>query len=131
MADEQLSYVYGQGEFVREYKSQPYTNQIQEIRNLLDEKYKTNYDVNEVSCTKYNVCFLNRYDNQHNALGWHSDSSKEMNPNHDIAVISLGAEREIWWKQKDLKGPIPKKQTIIARWFIVYYAGRISKRSFA
>jgi hypothetical protein len=32
---------------------------------------------------------------------------------------------------KDIKGPIPKKQTIIARWFIVYYARRISKRSFA
>ena len=32
-----------------------------------------------------------------------------MIPNHDIAVISLGAEREIWWKQKDFKGPIPKE----------------------
>ena len=36
----------------------------------------------------YNVCFLNRYDDQRNHLGWHADDSPEMDHDHPIAVVS-------------------------------------------
>jgi alkylated DNA repair dioxygenase AlkB len=47
---------------------------------------------------KMDVCFLNRYLNQSNALGWHADDSPEMDDERSIAVVSLGAEREIWFR---------------------------------
>lgn len=99
-----ILYTYGIGEAARTYLSVDYTNIVQGIREQLDKTYKTNYD----------VCFLNRYDTGKNALGWHADDSPEMNHDHDIAVISFGAEREIWWKDKELKGNIPpeNKQTL-------------------
>ena len=57
--------------------------------------------------SEYDVCFLNRYDNQRNHLGWHSDDSPEMDMNHPIAVVSIGAIREIWIKPREFKGEIP------------------------
>ncbi len=56
---------------------------------------------------RYNVCFLNRYDNQQQHLGWHADDSPGMDLDHPIAVVSVGVEREIWWKPKTHKGEIP------------------------
>jgi alkylated DNA repair dioxygenase AlkB len=64
---------------------------------------KLNNDFN----TGYDICFLNRYDNEKMWLGWHADDSSEIDSNHPIAVISFGAEREIWVKKMDYKGEIP------------------------
>ena len=95
------SYKYGgDGPGGRTYESSLYTLPVMELLNKLNNDFNCNY----------NVCFLNRYDNQKNQLGWHSDNSPEMNPEHPIAVISFGAEREIWWKNKDATGEIPKDQ---------------------
>jgi alkylated DNA repair dioxygenase AlkB len=94
-----ISYTYGNAVVFRTYVSQPYDVTVGHLRNQLDITYNTNYD----------VCFLNRYDQAQNALGWHADDSPEMNPAHPIAVISVGAEREIWWKPQDMKGNIPKE----------------------
>jgi hypothetical protein len=92
-----IEYTYGSGVTARTYTSSFYSDKIKIIRNKLDSDYNCNY----------NVCFLNRYDNAKNWLGWHSDDSPEMNPNHDIAVVSFGAPREIWWKDKEYKGVVP------------------------
>ena len=59
---------------------------------------------------KYNVCFLNRYDDHLQHLGWHADDFPGMDPEQPIGVFSLGAEREIWWKPKGDKGEVPKDQ---------------------
>lgn len=80
----------------REYHSSPYTDPVEAIRRALNDPGHA-----------YNVCFLNRYDTQHNQLGWHADDSPEMDHDHPIAVVSFGAEREIWWKPKDFKGEVP------------------------
>lgn len=48
----------------------------------------------------FNACFLNKYDDQHQHLGWHVDNFPGMDPNAPIAVLSFGAEREIWLKDK-------------------------------
>ena len=90
------SYTYGKGTGEREYHSSPYTVEIAAIQDLLN-----------LDGCDYNVCFLNRYDNQKNALGWHADDSPSMDRDHPIAVISFGEEREIWWKDKDFKGLVP------------------------
>jgi alkylated DNA repair dioxygenase AlkB len=97
MADETIAYTYGIGPAARTYTSQPFDQTVGYLKDTLNKLYDT----------QYNVCFLNRYDDAHKQLGWHADDSPEMNMEHDIAVISFGAEREIWWKQKDFKGVVP------------------------
>lgn len=94
-----LIYTYGKGESARTYTSQAYNLIAKHIQNQLDTTYNTNYD----------LCFFNRYDGPKNALGYHADDSSEMNPDHPIAVISFGSEREIWWKEKTFKGIIPNE----------------------
>lgn len=96
MSDTPRSYTYGREPGQRTYHSSPYTPEIEEIRSMLN-----------VAGSSFNVCFLNRYDNQKNQLGWHADDSPEMDHHHPIAVISFGAEREIWVKPKEFKGEIP------------------------
>ena len=97
MSIKPLSYTYGIGKNARTYSSEEFSKPIEEITIKLNKDFDCNYD----------VCFLNRYDTQKNALGYHADDSPEMNPNHDIAVISFGAERQIWWKLKEYKGELP------------------------
>lgn len=97
MASEDLSYTYGKG-FERTYKSVPITDDVKYIMDGINYEYQS----------KYNVCFLNYYKDEKQHLGWHSDDSKEMDIEHPIAVVSYGAEREIWVKHKDFKGVIPQ-----------------------
>jgi alkylated DNA repair dioxygenase AlkB len=99
MSNQPLSYTYGSGQAARTYTSEVFSEPMQTIMDKLNEDYHCNY----------NICFLNRYDNSKNQLGWHADNSPEMNTNHDICVISFGSEREIWWKKQDYKGEIPKE----------------------
>lgn len=97
MASEKIAYTYGKGINARQYFSEEYHPLVKSIEDKINSEFGTSY----------NVCFLNRYDNDKNQLGWHADDSPEMNTNHPICVISFGAEREIWWKDKDYKGVIP------------------------
>jgi alkylated DNA repair dioxygenase AlkB len=90
-----LEYTYGKG-FTRTYKS---IDMIDEVRLVMD---KIN---SEMNCS-YDICFLNYYKNDKEHLGWHADDSPEMDENHPIGVISVGAERYIWVKEKDFKGNI-------------------------
>jgi alkylated DNA repair dioxygenase AlkB len=84
-------YLYGRGRGQRTYLVRPYTPEILEIRKLLEDH----------TGSKFEVCFLNRYLNQRDHLGWHADDSPEMDDARPIASISLGVEREIWFKAKD------------------------------
>lgn len=45
------------------------------------------------------VCFLNRYVGPRDQLGWHADDSPEMNPEACIVTVSLGAVRDITFRQ--------------------------------
>ena len=47
---------------------------------------------------EFDVCFLNGYENGRDHLGWHADDSPEMDDARPIAIVSLGAEREIWFR---------------------------------
>lgn len=99
MSASPISYTYGIARGARTYHSVDFTSQVQNLMNFINDKLNCHYD----------VCFLNRYDNKNQALSWHADDSPEMNANHDICVVSFGAEREIWWKLQDHKGEIPKE----------------------
>ena len=97
MATEPIEYKYGKGINERSYIAAPFSEEVTLIRDELNIGFGTNY----------NVCFLNRYDTQKNQLGWHADDSPSMDLSHPIAVVSFGAEREIWWKEQSYKGEIP------------------------
>jgi alkylated DNA repair dioxygenase AlkB len=96
MSDVPRSYTYGKGIGVREYHSEPFITAVAEIMAILNKE------------NSYNICFLNRYDTKKSGLGWHSDNSSSMDGTHPIAVVSFGAEREIWWKLQTEKGVIPE-----------------------
>lgn len=100
MSDEPRSYIYGKSPHEREYHSSIYTEPVQLIQDKLNQLLDANF----------NVCFLNRYNTQKHQLGWHADDSPTMDRDHPIAVVSFGAEREIWWKLQADKGIVPPEQ---------------------
>lgn len=86
-----LPYAYGSGRFSREYQSQPDHPVIEEIRAALWR----------LLCVRFDVVFLNLYEHERHHLGWHADDSPEMSDDHPIVTVSLGAEREIWFRSND------------------------------
>lgn len=100
MSDAPRSYTYGKTPFEREYNSSQYSSDVLKIQG----------DLNQFLSADFNVCFLNRYNTQKNQLGWHADDSPTMDRNHPIAVVSFGAEREIWWKPQGETGVVPQGQ---------------------
>lgn len=100
MSDVERSYTYGKGKGERTYLSKPYIPEVDSLRTTL----------NAILCENFDLCFLNRYDDAKNHLGWHADDTSLQSSSSSIAVISLGAEREIWWKLKEYKGEIPQDQ---------------------
>lgn len=86
-------YVYGRGNGRRLYEARPYHPVVLAIRKTLEE----------LTGAKFEVCFLNRYLNQSDHLGWHADDSPEMDDARPIVTVSLGVEREIWFRRKASK----------------------------
>ena len=48
-----------------------------------------------------NNCLLNFYPDGNASMGFHSDSSEELKEGTGVVIISLGAEREIHYKNKE------------------------------
>lgn len=80
------SYTYGSGRGERTYIPVPYSSMVEgwtrEVETFLN--------------TPFELCFANGYESAKEHLGWHADDSPEVDDNRPIAVLSLGAEREIW-----------------------------------
>ncbi len=94
------SYSYGNRNLGEEtYEAKPFSPLVSRITLLLNMELEANF----------NVCFLNKYDNELQHLGWHADDFPGMDESEPIAVVSFGAEREIWVKPQDYKGTIPKE----------------------
>lgn len=89
--DFQEPYQYGLAAFARTYNPQPYHTEILKIRAKLEV----------LTGRVFEVCFLNRYIDQSNHLGWHADDSPEMDDNRHVVSVSLGVEREIWFRPND------------------------------
>lgn len=82
-------YTYGVGRGERTYFPQVTHPDILSIKEKIE---------NEFGC-KFEACFLNRYLDQSDHLGWHADDSLEMDSNRPIIIISLGTSREIWFRK--------------------------------
>jgi alkylated DNA repair dioxygenase AlkB len=91
-------YTYGVKDFARTYNPQPPHPVIT----------TTQWKLEEITNSKFEVCFLNRYKDQSDHLGWHADDSPEMDDNRPIGIVSLGVEREIWFRVKADKEKILK-----------------------
>jgi alkylated DNA repair dioxygenase AlkB len=81
-------YTYGTGEFARTYQAHPWAQMIDQIAEILNGTYFAAFD----------CCFVNGYEHGRQHLGWHADDSPEMDLDHPIAIVSLGAPREIWFR---------------------------------
>ena len=87
-------YTYGRGAGVRTYHSQASHEDISMIWLLLQV----------ITNVKYDVVFLNGYEDGSDHLGWHSDDSPEMDDTRPIAIVTLGQARDIWFRKKPLPG---------------------------
>jgi alkylated DNA repair dioxygenase AlkB len=74
----------------------PWTPEIEALRVKIGEKYGGDY----------NSVLLNRYANEQDSVSWHSDHEPEMDSDHPIASLSLGAAREF------LVRPITSKNAV-------------------
>jgi alkylated DNA repair dioxygenase AlkB len=85
---EPVSYTYGVGAGERTYEPRDWHPSIVSIRAMVEAKLGT----------ELGVVFLNGYENSKDSLNWHSDDSPEMDDDKPIAIVTLGAEREIWFR---------------------------------
>lgn len=84
-------YTYGKGEFARTYSSDP-------IPEFMLDLWKK---AEEFSGCKFELCFLNGYSGPRDSLNWHADNSDSVDDNRPILVISIGAVREIWFRDNE------------------------------
>lgn len=99
MNDFELPYTYGDGKGQTTYTPSPWHEDIRRYRLVLAMNYSINMD----------CCFVNGYKDGHDHLGWHADDSPEMDDSRAIVVVSVGAEREIWFRPKGQKGEATEK----------------------
>ena len=82
-------YTYGSGEFARTYFPKPMNDVVNLIGNDIADRF---------GFKRYELCFLNYYEGERQALGWHADDAESIDHTRPIAVVSVGAERQIWTK---------------------------------
>lgn len=95
-------YTYGRGRGVRTYEPQVYHPVIMSIRRQIED----------LTGAVFEVCFLNRYLNQSDQLGYHADDSPEMDDARPIAIVSFGAERDIMFRPKGSSDIEPTRLTL-------------------
>jgi alkylated DNA repair dioxygenase AlkB len=87
-------YAYGKAEYARTYEPQPSHEALDGIWALTEQM---------ASC-KFDVCFLNKYHDAQDQLGWHADDSPEMDDWRPIGVVTLMEKakeaRELWFQAK-------------------------------
>lgn len=96
--DVNVPYTYGSGAGIRTYEPRPLHPVISQIKA----------DCEFTMETKFEVVFLNGYENSRDHLGWHADDSPEMDDSRPICIVSLGAEREIWFRPQNDANDVTK-----------------------
>lgn len=86
-------YTYGRDKGRRTYEAQPWAPPLPSLRD----------DAEHVAGCSFEVCFLNRYLNNKDQLGWHADNSPEMDDARPIVIMTFGAEREIWFRKNPIE----------------------------
>ncbi len=92
-------YTYGSGEFARTYTPRDMNDEYRllAIGVMCSLEYDNARKSLDLS-SPFELCFLNRYENERQQLGWHADDDTAIDHSRPIAVVSLGAERELWVK---------------------------------
>lgn len=91
LAKSPVAYTYGSGDYARTYHS----STIPEFMLGLWENAEA------FSECDFELCFCNGYDDERNHLGWHADDSDSVDDERPILVVSIGAEREIWFRDNE------------------------------
>ncbi len=91
--DFDVPYTYGSGIGIRTYDAKPWDSFINDCRHKINDEFGF----------KLNCCFVNGYNDHKDSLGWHADDSPEMSMEQPVAVISLGAERNIMLRNNETK----------------------------
>jgi alkylated DNA repair dioxygenase AlkB len=86
--DVDVPYAYGTGSYVREYLPRPMHPALLPIKAAVEARIGSPME----------VCFLNGYFDARDALGWHADDSDSMNDDLPIAIVTVGARREIMFR---------------------------------
>lgn len=92
-------YTYGKGAGVRTYTPHAFTPVVNAVLGMTDHYGTGGLD----------LCFANYYDGPRDHLGWHADDSIEIDHTYPIAVVSFGAEREIWTRANNNPTEISKQ----------------------
>lgn len=88
-------YFYGTAEYGRSYSADTLIPQtLSEVWMWLER----------VTGIEFEACFLNKYEHAREHLGWHADDSDSIDDSRPIAVISFGAERELWFRKNGTGG---------------------------
>lgn len=82
-------YTYGVGAGQRTYKAHEMIHVVDHIGGLA---------ANWFECAPFEGCFLNLYMDGRDALGWHADDDPKIDHDRPIAVVTLGASRDIQFK---------------------------------
>jgi len=93
-----MPYTYGSGEHARTYEAHEFS--LEEGSPSSSLVYAIMLVLNAQQGTCFDCCFVNGYEHGRQHLGWHADDSPEMDMDHPIATVSLGAPREIWFRRK-------------------------------
>lgn len=89
-----VPYTYGSANFPKTYDVMPWHETIVAIKAAVEAELGTHFE----------AVFLNGYENSRDHLGAHADDSPEMDDARPIAIVTLGAERDIWFMpNEDLK----------------------------
>ncbi len=86
---------------------QPWTPLLQTVRDAVETRSKS----------RFNAVLLNRYRDGNDRMGWHSDNEPELGRDPVIAIVSLGAERELLLRKKHgherLAVPLPHGSLLV------------------
>ena len=86
--DVAVPYVYGRGAGVREYSPSAWTPALLAVKSAVEALVGAPRE----------VCLLKGYEDGRDHLGWHADDSPEMDDARPIAIVTVGAAREIWFR---------------------------------
>lgn len=89
-------YTYGRGRGQRTYQARPIPKRVHSARMGM-AAYGMGY---------FEGCFLNLYEDDRQALGWHADDDPGIDHTRPIVVITLGQPRVIQFKRQDGTGDV-------------------------
>lgn len=95
-------YTYGQGRGIRTYHPEKMPLYVEAMGVVVAARVADllGWEIAPI----FDLCFLNRYEDQSQHLGWHADDSPEQDDSMPIVVQSFGAKRDICYRENGTTG---------------------------